>query len=454
MYDSIFAERMKKPTVVLANNDFYNDAQSAASGKGILIRTIPETVPPECTVMEQIRSGVISVMDDIVAALTTPLTRNERSPKPGIIEKQERIIFRGTLKEINRFFYKRGWTDGFPIIPPTEEEVAEMLTGTDLPPDHLVTKIIPRMGKATVEKIAVNAVMAGSLPTYMPVLIACIEALLEPRIMFGTTEVSTASWIPFWIINGPIRHQLNINHGAGVLSPGDMANAVIGRAMGLIIKNIGGARKGIEDMGIYGNSGKYTMVSGENEEESPWYPLHMEHGFNREDSCITLSFPTGVSQASTFGSDSDSIMRSFIAHASGTQLTIMMNPQHARALADGGWTKREIAEYIHEYARKPAINTQEYYGQWMPVRRRQPLNPDYPVATYRSPDMIRVLIAGGAGALFTKLITGGTGWVTRKIQLPSNWDKLVAKYHGIVPDYLGHKKINPAEPSKVLPVVS
>jgi hypothetical protein len=435
VYDAIFAEGMNKPTVVLANKDFHTDAKSAASGKGIPIRTIPEAVPPECTVIEQIRAGVTSAMDDIVASLTTPLTEGERSPKPKIIEKQERIVFKGDLREINRFFYKRGWTDGFPIIPPAEEEVAEMLTGTDLPPDHMVAKIIPRMGKATIEKIAVNAVMAGALPTYMPVLIAGIEALLEPRIMFGTTEVSTASWIPFWIINGPIRHDLHVNHGSGVLSPGDMANAVIGRAMGLIIKNIGGVRKGIEDMGIYGNSGKYTMVSGENEEESPWDPLHVEHGFEREDNCITLSFPTGVSQALTFGSDGDSIMRSIIAHADGTQLTIMMNPQHARALTEGGWTKGEIAEYIHEYARKPAINTQEYYGQWMPFRRRQPLNPDYPVAIYRSPDKIRVLIAGGAGALFTKLITGGTGWVTKKIQLPSNWDKLVAKYRDMVPNY-------------------
>ena len=131
-------------------------------------------------------------------------------------------------------------------------------------------------------------------------------------------------------------------------------------------------------------------------------------------------------------------MRSIIAHAGGTQLTLMMNTQHAKALAESGWTKKEIAEYIHEYARKPAIDTQIYWGEWMPVRRRQPLNPDYPVALYRSPDLIRVLVAGGAGALFTKLITGGTGWVTKKIHLPSNWSKLVAKYRGIVPTYVRH----------------
>ncbi len=436
MYDAILAEELNKPTVVLANSDFFTDAKSAASGRGVPIRIISESVPPECTVREQIGTGVTSAMDDIMASLTTPLSGEEKSPAPKEIEKQQRIVFKGTLKDINRFFYKRGWTDGFPIIPPTEEEVAEMLTGTDLPPDHVVAKIIPRMGKATVEKIAVNAVMAGALPTYMPVLLAGIQALLEPAIAFGTTEVSTASWVPFWIINGPIRHDLHVNCGSGVLSPGDIANATIGRAMGFIVKNIGGARKGIEDMGIYGNPGKYTMVSGEDEEGSPWEPLHVQQGFDRGDSCITLSFPTATSQAPTFGSDGDSIIRSIISTVSDRQVTIMMNKQHARALAEGGWTKREIAEYIFEYARRPAINSQEYWGQWLPERRRQPLNPDYPVATFRSPDWIRVLVAGGAGALFTKLVTGGTGWVTKKIRLPSNWNEIVAKYRDIVPTYL------------------
>lgn len=116
-------------------------------------------------------------------------------------------------------------------------------------------------------------------------------------------------------------------------------------------------------MGIYGNPGKYIMVSGENEEESPWEPLHVEHGFKKGDSCITLSFPTNISQASTFGSDAKSIMRSIISHAKGRQLTIMMNIQYAKALAEDGWTKKEIAEYIFDYARMPAINTQEYWGQ-------------------------------------------------------------------------------------------
>ena len=119
------------------------------------------------------KPAISGVIDEIVAALTRPLTAEEEvSQSPKESEKPARIIFKGNLEEVNRFFYKRGWTDGLPIIPPTEEAVAEMLTGTDLPPDHLVAKLEPRLGKATVEKIAINAVMAGALPTYMPLLIA------------------------------------------------------------------------------------------------------------------------------------------------------------------------------------------------------------------------------------------------------------------------------------------
>ena len=194
---------------------------------------------------------------------------------------------------MNRFFYKRGWTDGFPMVPPTEEEVAEMLTGTDLPPSHLVAKLMPRNGNATVEKIAVNAVMAGALPTYMPVLITAVEALVEYGYFRGQA-VSAGSWAPCYLFNGPIRDDIHINYGVGVMSPGNIANAAIGRALGLIVKNIGGIRKGIEDMGNMGNPGKYTLVLGENEEQSPWEPLHVQQGFKKEDSVVTIFMPNCI----------------------------------------------------------------------------------------------------------------------------------------------------------------
>ena len=290
----ISVEKRGKPTVALVNKGFVNDALSAASSRGMPgLRVLAESIASECIVPEQIEAGVGAVLEDIIAALTKPLTEEEKSPVREIV-KPSRIVFEGSLDDVNTFFYKRGWTDGLLVKPPTEEAVLEMLKGTDLPPDHLVATCPPRLGKATVERIAINAVMAGALPTYMPVLIAGVQALIEYGYFQGQA-VSAGSWAPCYLINGPIRHDLRVNSGPGVMSPGDMANATIGRAMGLIVKNIGGIRKGMEDMGTMGNPGKYTLVIAENEEESPWEPLHVQGSFEINDSALSIFMQDSVS---------------------------------------------------------------------------------------------------------------------------------------------------------------
>jgi len=144
------------------------------------IRVLPLNVPCESTVAADIEAGTASAMPGIVESLTKPLTAEEKSPKQSA-EKLPKFVFRGSYDEVNRLFYRNGWTDGLPIVPPTEKAVLEMMTGTDLPPNHVVAKVIPRLGKATVEKIAVNAVMAGALPIHMPVLIASVQALMDQR---------------------------------------------------------------------------------------------------------------------------------------------------------------------------------------------------------------------------------------------------------------------------------
>ncbi|MBI4321614.1 MAG: hypothetical protein HY675_24225 [Chloroflexi bacterium] len=447
MYNTITIEQTGKPAAALCNEDFLRDARSAASGRGMPgVRIVSETVPPHCSVVSEIEAGVSAAIDDVVAALTQPLTLEEKSPKPEDGEEPSRIAFRGDLQEVNRFFYKRGWADGWPIVPPTEKAVAEMLTGTDLPSDHVIAKIIPRFGKATVGKIAVNAVMAGALPTYMPLLIAAIDALMDRRARFGTWEVSTGSWVPSWIVNGPARGDLHINSGSGALSPGDIANATIGRAMGLIIKNIGGARKGIEDMGVFGNPGKYTMVVGENEEQSPWEPLHVGHGFNKEDTTISVFFPNSFAQPQVYSLDHKVLLNAIIyniAPGRGDGLTcIMLNPTHARTLAKNGWGKEDIAAFISEYARVPAYRHPNYYPVMHSSRyyykQRPPLNAEETMSLIDEPERIRVIVAGGPGNQVSISIGGAAvcDWVTKKVQFPADWDGLVDKYRHIVPTYV------------------
>ena len=399
-------------------------------------------------VEEQIEPAINIAMDYIVAALTKPLTEEEKHPRKDV-EKHSRIAFKGNLEDVNHFFYKRGWTDGLPIIPPTEEAVAEMLKGTDLPPDHVVEKIIPRLGKATVEKIAINAVMAGALPTYMPVLIAGVHAALKEEVRLTAWGVSTGSFAPFWIINGPIRHDLHVNSGQGVLNPGDIANAAIGRAMGLIIKNIGGARKGIEDMAMFGNTGKYTMVIAENEEASPWEPLHVEAGFKKEDSTITLTFVNHTNLLMGYGTDDKGLMRAIIYSVGGGGmgglLWIVLKPVSAGFLGSNGWTKKEIADFVMEHARAPLHRLPQYYhvqadptAKPEPRERAQILNGEDSIALFAGwPGRIHVVVAGGAGPPAGLLIRGSRhDKVTQKIDLPANWDKLVEKYKDLVPTYV------------------
>jgi hypothetical protein len=402
--------------VLLANRGFVNDAHSAASGKGMPgIRVLGTSIACESTVAEDIESGIDEVFDDIITALTKPLTKEEKSPE-AISRKEPRIAFKGSYQDVNQFFYRKGWGDGLPITPPSEEAVAEMMTGTDLPADHVVAKIIPRMGKATVEKIAVNAVMAGALPTHMPVLIAAVEALSDPKTRFDTFEVSTGSWAPLLVINGPVRKDIHINYGSGALSPGNLANAAIGRAIGLIVKNIGGARKGVEDMGTLGNPAKYSLVIGENEEESPWEPLHVEFGFEKNDNTVTVMFPNRYAQTIPAQTNAQGIATALAGMNPMSLACMMVIPDHAKIFSSEGWSKKKVKEFI-------MINS----------GRRNSRQP----GQLQDEDFM-IIVAGGPGVWMGLLQSAGgfgNSFVTREIKLPRNWEKLKAKYKNLVPVY-------------------
>jgi hypothetical protein len=301
--------------------------------------------------------------------------------------------------------------------------------------------MIPRQGKASIEKIAINAVMAGALPTYMPVLIAAIETLVSPQSSFGGWQVSTGSWAPFWIINGPVRNDIHVNSSSGVLSPGNIANAAIGRAMGLIIKNIGGARKGVEDMGVMGNPMKYTAVIGENEEASPWEPLHVQHGLTKRDSAITVFPPNSYTQIISYTTDDKGILSTIIYNLTPGRRDgascVILNPEHARILAGAGWLKKDIAKFVAEHAYVPFSHHPYYWGSHVreATRKFMPVNPQDNMLIMPDPDKLRVVVAGGPGN-FLAIVRGSEDrFITRKIDLPGNWADLVAKYKDVVPTY-------------------
>jgi hypothetical protein len=456
-YNSVAVEKLGKPAVMMVNRSFVHDAQTGVSVRGMPNLRLVPTILADLSgfvgtdtekVKAVIQAGVSPVIDDIVAALTKPLTSEEKSPKPKAIEKFPGTIFKGNLEEVNRFFYKRGWSYGLPVIPPTEEAVREMLTGTDLPADHVVAKIPPRLGKATVEKIAINAVMAGALPTYMPVLIAAVQAMIDPKVKITGYSCSVASWAPLWIINGPIRNDLNVNSGVALMSPYYRANAAIGHTIGLITMNIGGVRPGLEDMAAFGHEGRFGMCIAENEEDSPWEPLHVEHGLNKEDSAVTGFWPNSrVILGGTMigGVDAEGTLRNICRSARGSGgrsgSMLIMCPLSVQTLANEGWTKKEVVSHIVEYARIPAYTRYHARGSFEIFNPKElwPTDPMSSVRVFPSSEHVRIVVAGGTtnvGGIISYSGGGDYGGpVTKKIELPANWDKLVKKYKDIVPTY-------------------
>lgn len=380
------------------------------------VRVLGTTIACESTVAENISNGIDEVLDEIIAALTRPLTEEERSP-PVKAGAQPKIALKGTYDQVNQFFYRKGWGDGLPIVPPTQAAVDEMMKGTDLPPDHIVAKIIPRLGKATIEKIAINAVMAGALPTHMPILIAAVEAISDTKTRFDTFEVSTGSWAPLLIINGPVRNDIHINCSSGSLSPGNIANSAIGRALGLIVKNIGGARKGIEDMGTFGNPAKYALVIGENEENSPWEPLHVEFGYQKNDNTVTVMFPNRYTQTIPGQTTAEGIATALSGMNPTALSTMLVIPDHANIFSSEGWSKKQAKEFIMERStgrdsRRPGKLKSEDFA---------------------------LVVTGGPGVWMGLLQSAGgfgNSFVTKEIKLPGNWDSLKAKYGIMVPNYV------------------
>jgi hypothetical protein len=405
------------PVVLLANMGFINDVHSAASGKGMPgIRVLGTTILCESTDAENIRKGIDEVFEEIISGLTRPLTDEEKNPKIKTIT-EPRVAFKGTYDQINQFYYRKGWGDGLPLVPPTQTKVDEMLKGTDLPSDHVVTKIIPRMGKATIEKIAVNAVMAGALPTHMPVLIAAVEAISDPGTRFDTFEVSTGSWAPLLIINGPIRNDIHINCSSGMMSPGNIANSAIGRALGLIVKNIGGARKGIEDMGTLGDPLKYSLVIGENEEGSPWEPLHVEFGYKKDQNTVTMMFPNRYTQTIPGQTTAEGIATTLAGMNPTALSTMLVIPDHAKVFSKEGWSKKRVKEFIMQGAK--GGNS---------LRPGKLKNEDF-----------AIVVAGGPGVWMGLLPSAGgfgNSFITREIKLPRDWKSLTAKYGNMVPIYI------------------
>jgi len=331
---------------------------------------------------------------------------------------------------VNALMREKGWSDGLPIVPPTEARVAAMLEYCDRPWDQPIAKIPPRWGEATPLLLAANAVMAGCQPRYFPLFMLAIEAMCEEPLNLYGVQATTHLCAPLVIVNGPVAKELDINSGHNAFGPGHQANATIGRAIRLALINIGGAIPALGDMSTFGSPAKYSYLVAENEDESPWEPLHVERGLPREASAVTVigaECPHNVNDHESLTAEG---VLTTIAGTMGiagvndiyyqSQPLVIMGPEHAK-MAAAGYTKAEAKRFIQQRAHVAVGKlSRENIDRRVKITFKDRLanpKPDDVVYAVQRPEDLLIAVIGGAGKHSAYVPTfGATLPVTRALK--------------------------------------
>ena len=313
------------------------------------------------------------------------------------------------LDAINRLYRERRWSDGLPIVPPTTERVARMLSGTRRDRNETVARLPPGYGAATIEHIAVNAVMAGCDAEYLPILIAAAEALADPTFNLQGIETTTNPAAVWLIVNGPIAKRLQINATFNCIGQGAWANATIGRALRLMLQNIGGALPGEMDRATQGQPGKYTFCCAENEEATPWEPLHVERGYAREESTVTVVGAEGTLNMNSHSKDALELARVIAEtfmhppsneYVHGGEPWLMLGPEHAEIFARGGMSKADVKRELWDKSKMPARSLARKELERARDSRTSELGEfkaDTLLPISHRPEEIMLMVAGGPG---------------------------------------------------------
>jgi hypothetical protein len=333
---------------------------------------------------------------------------------------------------VNELYQQRGWTDGLPIVPPTEERVLACLQAANLASEDIVGVELVRQRPITAEKVAINAVMAGCLPAYMPVVVAMVRAMCQERFNLHGSSASTGGSAPFTVVNGPVRTAIGMNATHNVLGNGNRANATIGRAVRLVLINVLGCMPGQLDRSTLGHPGKFAFCIAEDEEDSPWTPLAQERGIPAGVSAVTVLACEAPRQVmNEWTHDPEEILETFAAEMRHNMLTysvwsgsyVVIIPKQLRELlVAAGWQKQDIREYIYRSAR---VSRRDWatVGKANIVHRRG--GPDQEFTALRSPDDLLVVAAGGPAGGFGAVIPPWLGSkaqaVTQAIELPATW---------------------------------
>ena len=312
--------------------------------------------------------------------------------------------------------FDRGWTDGLPVVPPTPERIVGMLDGTARAPHEVVGTVPPDLVECTVEKVAINAVMAGCKPEYMPVVLGALEAAIDPDFTLHGILCSTCFTAPLIIVNGPIARRIGMNSGLNALGQGNRANATIGRALNLIVHNVGGGRPGEIDRATFGAPSKYTFCFAEDESDEEWEPLSVSRGIPEGRSAVTLFQGEGVQGILDQRSRTpEELTRSLatcllaVCHpkiCEWAHAVLVLSPEHYGIYREGGWDRARITQALFEATTRPGSDV--VYGagglaEGVPESRVAERVPKFP------PGGLVLVRAGGAAGLYSAILAGWPG---------------------------------------------
>lgn len=322
--------------------------------------------------------------------------------------------------DLVELYYARGWTDGLPVVPPTHAKIDAVVAALGGDPDHVECRVAPRWGALTREVLAINMVMAGCLPEYAPIVRAAMLALTDPAFNLNGVQATTHVAAPLVIVNGPLAGAVGMNGGPNVFGSGNRANATIGRAIRLIMLNVGGGRPPDLDKSTLGHPGKYTYCVCENEADSPFAPYHVEHGFKPEDSTVfAIAAEAPHSVTDHHCNDPEGILDTMCSAMStiasnsavlGGHCTVVLGLEHAKTIAAHGWTRSDVRHYLWMHSGNPfrAISRDHRYGKV--YNRNLPKwykrDPDSRIPIAPSADNIHLFVMGGHAGRFSAFVPG------------------------------------------------
>ena len=326
--------------------------------------------------------------------------------------QSRRVEVEASFDAIQDFYEQQGWTDGLPVVPATEDLVRKMLLPYGQDPSTSLGVVQPRNARVTLEKVAINAVMAGCKPEHFPVVVAAVKAAMQPDFNIAGVQATTGGAAPVVIVNGPIARELEINGDSGCFGPGYRANASIGRALRLFVRNVAGLIPGEMDKATLALPARYTFCFAENEARSPWEPLHVEMGLDPSASMVTLmgmrgmytimesTSPTGIQVLRTLVGSLRTIgVSNYYQTGTGAQLALVLCPEHAAEIHASGLSRQDVREYIFQNARMPLRRLEgiAHYGNRNWPKWIDESDPDAMIPIVGSADDVLVVVAGGDG---------------------------------------------------------